>query len=231
MPAIRRKRSVVAKRPAPYKKPTVPVAVKSYVKRAVGQTQEKKEFVYSVTSGVTKGVVISYNINYHAAAHGTGETKFVGNRYKVKSIHAQFDLTNSNPSTRAIQPVTWILGIVKTNVYKTTTSLTNDELFDGNYTLLANTCDYFRDSDKCKWLAKKTVTIYPNQADPTESMTKKASVYASKDMTFAFRDFDVNYEGKNGNLYVVALPLIPFDTRDVATCFMSMALRLTFSDS
>lgn len=218
------------------KKAKVSPVVKTYVKKALKRNIESKEFCYATSSDTLKGVMASYNLNYHAVTRGTGDQQFLGDGYHMVAIQANFTLTNADFSPGLVkyaqQPVEWIIGIIRSKIFKTTTSLTADEVFDANFSP-NSWFTAFRDSDKCRWLVKRRVTIYPKSSDSSDqySNTKSVSLYCRPDHHFRYRDFGVSTEGTAGNYYAVAIPFVPYDNPIIIKLAYQIATRVTFKDA
>lgn len=213
----------------------VPKSTKAYVKRAISKTQEKKEFVHQdLGKNFSVASITSYNLNYHGVGRGTGEIQFVGNGYKIKQIQANFQLTNYAPALLAAVgvPIQWMVAIIRTKVYKTTTSLTTAELFDENVGLLNTQASFFRDSDKMKVLAQKNITIRPDPSSTRNSvMNKVVKLSCRPNLNFKYRDFDTSYEGQYYNYYAIALPC-DYPSVSGATGYRGdIYTRVTFADS
>lgn len=227
---MKRKRMFKKKRP-------VAKNVKKYVKAVINRDVETKEFVYQVANGSTAGfgTPITYNLNYHGVAQSTTETTFIGNAYKMKTIQAQFTLTNRDNSlgvtTTATSPVYWKIGIVLNKTYATTTSLPSGSLYDNNFSLSGQPDAYFKDTTICQWVCQKTIRIDPLSNSTTNINTKTATIYKKFDKTFKYRDFDINYEGKNGNYYLVAIAFCPYNQSVASKMFFTMSYNLKFQDA
>lgn len=229
-------------RAKPYKarKTAKKVATKAYVKQQISRNSEKKEFVHqSLSTSVDFVTVSSYNLNFHGVARGAGEIQFTGNGYKIKQMQVKFQLSNFCPALAFLKPMnsplSFFVAIIKTKIYKTLTSLTKEELWDENLGLLDTQASLFRDSDKMKVLASKTVTIYPDP-DPTRNSVQSKVVHLSckPNTMFRYRDFDNSYEGQSGNYYAIIFPTkygnlqtspVPNNVR------FDIYSRVTFTDS
>jgi len=205
------------------------------VKRMISSNMEKKEFVYSsYAQNWTCTAATSYNLNYHGVSRGTGELNFLGNSYKVKSIEVRFECSNYNSPTLSTGtvPVKFMCMILRTKVYKTVTSLSISEIFDENISTVNSVGSFFRDTDKCKILARKTVTVTPDPSSTRAAVrSKTAFLRCSPNTTFHYRDFDSSYEGQHYNYYAVIVPIDYPSSGTIVSYRGDVYTRVMFADS
>lgn len=217
-------------------KKTVGKNVRKYVRAQIARNIETKEMTYSTDVKCDLAAPTTWNINYQAAGRGTTELNFIGNGYKMQTLEVKFVLTNYQSTvgltTVARQPVFWILGIVHSKDYATTTSLTSTQLFDPNFAFGGGPNTYFKSTNRAKFLKYRIVRIETNPADLTIHNTRSFTLYHRFNKVFNYRDFDISYEGKNGNYYIVAMPLCPtYGTQALTQMQCSMSYRLKFKDA
>lgn len=207
------------------------------VKRLISRNNEKKEFVYSALGiSFSLATPTSYNLNYHGVTRGTGESAFLGNGYKIKSIEVNFQLSNycafAGVSRTAVVPVTFLCYIIKTKVFKTSTSLALQEMFDENIGLLNTTASLFKDNDKMKILKSRKVTINPDPSSTrAATRSKTVSLRAYPNTTFRYRDFDSSYEGNTYNYYAVVIPMDYPGDGNIVSYKGDIYTRVNFEDS
>lgn len=213
-------------------------AVKKYVKATLSRTLEKKELIFRRDANdCLFNEIKSFNIMYTALTRGTGEAnQFIGNQVKIKSMQLKVSVTNISSTVGVPGPtpstVVWTVGIVGTKVFRTLTSLLKEELFDENITLGTNLVDYYRDSDKCKWLAKKTIRINPHPSDRTIGMHNEKTLFKRKDINFRFRDFDSSFEAEKMNYYIVFIPHSQYSNNSTILGLQSaFSFRMSFQDA
>lgn len=209
-------------------------ATKAYVKQMISRGQEQKQFHFQAL-GATIPVAypISWNLNYHGVTRGTGEGSFIGNGYKIKVIQANFQLSNyAQTLATGLVPVKFVCMIVKTKVFKTGSSLALSDLFDESLGLVNTTASIFRDSDKCKILKQRTVTINPDPS-PTRAAIrgKTVNLRAVVNTQFRYRDFDSSYEGNTYNYYALVFAMNYPGDGTITSYRGDVYTRLTFADA
>jgi len=207
------------RRSAPYarkKKATVTAKINKVMRMVKLTKPETKKLVYSIGStniNPSPTDVISYNIFYHTYSRGVGENQFIGSQINARGIQitAAFNnvATHSGTSGAGTAQYKFRMMIVKSDIYRTTTSLTMAEIEDAS-TAPNSIYRMNYDSDKLKIIAKKDVTITPQVfatgvfSAPTIVKTLKWYIPFKKIVRFQDNSAVLtDYRLKDGNYYLL----------------------------
>ena len=213
-------------------------AVQRVVKAALRKQDELKYFKYDGgvelgpdgTSG-TYQYYRSYNLFFHNGAannpvtRGVGDNNFLGDKLRWKGISLKYKVINGKVDGGVVwsdQPLTIDVMIIKAPAYYTTTSLPigslyNDTSSDNNHRFLL---------PGVKVLKKKTIRLTPVKAGDKTVRTGK--IWLKRDQTIEYKDFDTNYDLKDGqNYYLYLVNRTPVGPQT----YMSFAWQNYFIDS
>lgn len=208
MPKSQRKTFAKGKRARPPMK-TIPKATVKFVKSAVAKQLRKDEelkfFTYS-TTGTIAGFdnVISWNPFYYVNT-GTSNNQLIGDKLKWKGLCLKYKVVNADYVSSALvykqMPVVLDIYILRTNVYKTLTSLALTDV--ANESGSNASTFFFNNSTKC--LYKKTVRITPDM-NGTSAIQQKAvtgKIWLKRNQVIQYKDWGTSYDLKGGQNYYV----------------------------
>lgn len=204
MPRAQKKKFARKGRYQPYKKGLSKKqynAVKAVVKRQVTKTEETKFFKYAADFTLTgSNNLISYNLFYYSSA-GTSNNQMIGDKLRWKGICVKYAIRNADFTTGFVwkdQPVIIDMYLLRTNVYKTTTSLTLAEIF--NESGSDPNIGFLNNSTKC--LAKRTLRITPDRGSATpQQKILNGKIWLKRNQIISFKDFGTSYDLKDGRNY------------------------------
>lgn len=203
-------------RNAPYRKKKQPTVAK-VMKLIKQQTPETKIAKYDTSADFNSpsGEIKTWNLMYHSMSQGTGETQFIGKKFRVKGIEIKWQINNTSQtidtSGYSFQHQRFLISVCAVKKYVTSSNLSLSDIED---TALVTNSVYRMnyDPEKIKILKQRKVNfsaiLGQGQSNPPYTIggipqQKCGKFYVKLNKVLEFQQWNTTYELRDWNYYVM----------------------------
>jgi len=205
-------------RSAPYKKrntkrPTIAKVMK-IIKQNKPEVKQAKYQTSALFNSPSQDIK-SWNLMYYSMSQGTGETQFIGKKFRARGIEIKWRINNvavtSTSGGYAFADQRFLVSVVAVKKYNTTANLGLGDFEDTAFT--PNTVYRMNyDNEKIKVLAQRQINFKAKlgrgASDPSYNLggvpeQRCGKFYVRLNKLLEFTQWNASYELKNWNYYVL----------------------------